>query len=199
MLYFLLGNLFRYRFTYFVFIGTGALLGGLFLLLDNYDRSMRHEFYETECKITCSEVTREQTGSRRHPHVTHYATIVYTYKVDGESYESDNYRAFDMGMNPTEAQGVCNRYPVGAVTKCYYDPLTPDFAVLTFESDRRPLNGIGILGMLAMLFGVGGWIVIDFILPAGEKVPKAPKRGADAQIPEWSQVARTVYQQRKES
>src|SRR5581483_9247848 len=95
----LLGN----RITYFLIMGAGGLVGALFLVMDNHDRSMRQTYKQTTCKIEQAEVTVDEhyTGNGRHRRLsrTFYPDIIYTYSVNGEEYQCDVYRAFEGGMS----------------------------------------------------------------------------------------------------
>src|SRR5262249_9584684 len=149
--------------TYFGLMGVGGLIGAVFLILDNEDRTMRTTFKQTPCTIESSEVTVEEHVSRgrfnsRHVRRTYYAEITYTYVVNGEEYEGDTYRAFEMGMTEDEANQVVARYPEGATTHCYVNPGDPEDAVLTLDSDRRGLYSIATFGILFLFGGLTGWI-----------------------------------------
>ena len=60
--------------------------------------------------------------------------VVYEYTVNGRRFRSDHIQVSDsfytMGMLPGSAQGVVNRYPVGANVTVYYNPTNPEEATL---------------------------------------------------------------------
>ena len=195
MTYSAIFTLLGHRVTYFLVMGLGGLIGAVFLFWDNEDRTMRSTYKQTTCKIEQAEVTVDEhlTGGRRNRHIsrTYYPEIVYSYSVNGEEYQSDMYRFYEMGMTETEATTVVGRYTEGGSASCYYDPANPEDAVLTLDSDRSGMYTLAGFGLLLLLAGLAGWIVLDFILPAADKASKPPQQDLTVQVPEWSAQART--------
>jgi hypothetical protein len=169
------------RFTYFFLIGVGVLFGAGFVYQDHSDQTVRATYKPTTCKITESVVTVEehvhQGGGRfgrfrRYSTYTFYPEVTYTYTVNGKDYENDVYRYSEQGMTELEAERVVNQYPEGASSTCYYNPADPEEAVLNLQSDTRGMYLMGALGLVFGLLGLGGWVMIDFVLPASESKPR---------------------------
>jgi hypothetical protein len=125
---------------------------------------------------------------------TFYPEITYVYQVNGEEFEGNVYRAFEQGMTESEAAIVVGRYSAGGTSSCYVNPEDPEDAVLTLDSDPRLMYSAAAFGLLFLFAGLGGWILIDFILPNLEnagKAAKPPPLEQAVEIPEWSSLRRT--------
>jgi hypothetical protein len=185
-LFVLLGN----RISYFLLMGAGALVGGLFFLMDHEDQHMRNTFKQTPCEITNSEVTVDEqvSGGKRGRHVTrtYYAEITYVYMVNGEEIECDVYRSYEMGMTEDEANAVVARYPVGKRTDCWVNPEDPEDAVLTLDSDRRMMYSVAVFGGMLLFAGLAGWIVIDFVLPKADQAARKRLPEPEPEVPGWT-------------
>jgi Protein of unknown function (DUF3592) len=186
------------RITYFLLIGIGAILGAYFVYLDRQDEAIRTTYQQTTCTITSAEVSVEEemhhTRGRHYVTRTYYPEIVYTFKVDGQQFEGEDYRAFEHGMTEEEANVVVARYSEGHSATCYYDPADPENAVLTLESDRSGMYSLATCGLVFLVGGLVGWAVIDFVLPSLDQSAKAAKKTPDdfkVEIPEWPSVPRT--------
>jgi hypothetical protein len=187
------------RYTYFLVIGIGGLIGARFIQLDKEERAIRDTYKPVTCTITDSAVAVEENvhhGRRgaRYVSRTYYPDITYEYEVDGEKYEGDTYRAFEQGMTEEEAVAIAEKYDEGKTTRCYYNPANPEEAVLTLESDTRSLYTTAALAVGFLVFGVVGWIVVDFVVPRVEHASKlarqTPEAAPELEIPGWSSLPR---------
>jgi hypothetical protein len=179
------------RFTYFGLIGLGAVIGAVFVYMDNEDRTIRDTYKPTPCTIESAEVSVEEHVTRgrwnsRHVRRTYYADIVYTYRVNGEEHEGDVYRAFEQGMSEAEADAVVNRYAEGQSATCYVNPADPEDAVLTLDSDRSMMYTAAAFGLFFLFTGIAGWVVIDFVLPKADKGRKAREEELSAHFANWT-------------
>jgi hypothetical protein len=179
------------RYTYFFLMFVGALFGAAFAYQDHSDRTVRATYKPVTCKITDSDVAVEEHVHRgggrfgrfrRYTTYTFYPDITYTYTVNGQEYESDVYRYNEQGMTEEEADRIVDQYAEGQTATCYYNPDDPDDAVLCLQSDTRGMYTMGALGLFFLLLGLGGWVLIDFILPASES--KSRRRRLPAPEPE---------------
>src|SRR5262249_15926452 len=145
------------------------------------DRTVRATYKPVTCKITDSDVAVEEHVHRgggrfgrfrRYTTYTFYPDITYTYTVNGQEYENDVYRYNEQGMTEEEANRIVDQDAEGQTATCYYNPDDPDDAVLCLQSDTRGMYTMGALGLFFLLLGLGGWVLIDFILPASESKPR---------------------------
>jgi hypothetical protein len=181
------------RFTYFFLMGVGALFGAGFVYQDHSDRTVRATYKPAACQITESVVTVEEHVHhgggrfgrfRRYSTYTFYPEITYTYTVNGQDHENDVYRYSEQGMTEEEANRVVNQYPEGRSATCYYSPDDPEEAVLCLQSDTRGMYVMGALGLFFLLLGLGGWVMIDFVLPASESKPRRRRQPApESEVP----------------
>ncbi len=169
------------RYTYFFLLGVGALFGVGFVYQEHADQTIRTTYRPMTCKITESVLAVEEQVHRgggrfgrfqRYSTYTFYPEVTYTYTVNGQEYENDVYRYNEQGMTEEEAERIVNQYPEGQYTTCYYDPADPEDAVLCLQSDTRGMSTMGALSLFFLLLGLGGWVLIDFILPASESKPR---------------------------
>lgn len=104
--------------------------------------------------IKSSQVTqsKDSDGDR-----TFGADIVYTYTVDGQSFEGSdvtfggNYKS----SNRSSWTRLVNQYPVGAEVEVYYDPEVPGISVLQPE----------VAGLIGWIW-LGGWFFMGIGLLA---------------------------------
>ncbi|MCP5109305.1 MAG: DUF3592 domain-containing protein [bacterium] len=85
--------------------------------------------------------------------------IVYTYTVDGQSYESRTVWAGSNGISFGErsfARELVDRYPAGRAVTVYYDPANPVTAALEQGADETVYL---LLGIGALFVAVGGWLM----------------------------------------
>ncbi len=169
------------RYTYFFLIGVGVLFGIGFVYQEHTERTIRETYKTTTCKIVDSEVTVEEQVHRgggrfgrfqRYSTYTFFPEITYEYEVNGEKFENDDYRHNEQGMTEAEAEQVVARYQPGQTAKCYYDPADPEVSVLTLESDTRGMYTMATIGLSLLVVGLGGWVLLDFILPAADNKPR---------------------------
>jgi hypothetical protein len=86
---------------------------------------------------------------------TYSVDVVYTYMVDGRSFQSDRY-GFLGGSSSgrTRKEEIVGRYPPGARVPCWFDPAHPEQAVLSREPSAEWL--FGLIPLVFLLVGAGG-------------------------------------------
>ncbi len=112
-------------------IGISALvIGGIgYLLYRRNQQSMAYRqstqaWLNTTGTILMSSV---QTSHSGRSHST-YPVVVYSYAVNGQSYQSQRIKAGDQFLTVRvagQAQATVARYPIGASVTVYYNPANP--------------------------------------------------------------------------
>jgi len=133
----------------FLAVGIGVTAWGWNVL---GDAKASTSWPSVDGSVISSKVERERTsrrsGGRRRTSTTYGAEVRYRYSVDGNEYSSDKVSFGDYSSsNRARAQGIVDRYPVGKTVQVYYDPNTPETAVLesgTSWSCYLPI-GLGII------------------------------------------------------
>jgi hypothetical protein len=134
-----------------IYAAVGLLLlsqfGGQAL---NYLRSTGWQQVEGEVVFSGVEDVWDTTGDRFEPQV------VYTYDVDGVTYESTQIDLRDatyMG-NQDDALEIANQYPVGETVTPYVNPSDPTRAVLNRDLPGAVLVIVGT-GLVLLLLSAG--------------------------------------------
>lgn len=119
-------------------------------------------------KIVESEVNRERkqtgTGSDKKIETMYTAEIIYSYQVGAQEYESTQRRigGKTSSSNSSDAYKIVGKYPKGKSVAVYYDPVSPEEAVL------EP----GVFLETKVVWYMGGVFFIIGILIAGGIVAK---------------------------
>src|ERR1700676_5528607 len=110
------------RITYFLMIGLGLLLGGWFVVEDQYFRSAPTAFRKTVCVIEDSTV--EVRGRDRFGAPTSFAPVITFTSTAADARERTiaAYRLYEGKMSEDEPCSVADRYEPGQETSCYYGP-----------------------------------------------------------------------------
>lgn len=117
--------------TVFCTVGISVLvIGGIgFMLYRHNQQSMAYRqstqtWLSTIGTILMSSVQSSHSGNG---HYT-YPVVVYSYIVNGQSYQSQRVRAGDQFLTVRvagQAQATVARYPIGKSVTVYYDPADP--------------------------------------------------------------------------
>ncbi len=161
-----------------IFFGVGILVGVIgYNILQNAKASL--EWPNTEGTVLKSDVVSETstsgTGRDRRTSTTYKAAILYEYTVEGEK-RSSSQVSFGQysSSDPSHAQKISVKYPVGKKVKVFYSPEEHGKAVLepgvTFSSYLVLIIG-------SVFFLIGGGLLTGGII-AGVKSLK--NRGNDA-------------------
>jgi hypothetical protein len=91
-----------------------------------------------------------------------FASVQYTYTVDGQQYVGKAVRRFwkqrqDEFLTDYDAQRVVKRYPAGESVTVYYNPESPEEAMLQRGVWRGTL-ALVLLGIAAVAFAVYAWV-----------------------------------------
>lgn len=106
------------------------ILGGLGYFL--YKRNQQSMAYRQSTQtwlsatgtVLMSSVQSKRTGKSH----SIYPVVVYTYTVNGQSYQSQGIKAGEQFLNVRvmgQAQATVNRYPIGATVTVFYNPSNP--------------------------------------------------------------------------
>lgn len=110
----------------------------------------------TECTITESAAERERFSKNS----AFRPKLSYRYQVNGVEHNATRYDFFEASGGWKWAEGVANAYPVGSRHTCYYDPASPQEAVLRREMTAagfwvRPLVAAIFMAAGAFMFRAG--------------------------------------------
>ncbi|MBI3151553.1 MAG: DUF3592 domain-containing protein [Chloroflexi bacterium] len=112
-----------------------AILGGIgYFLYKRNQQSMAYRqstqtWLSTTGTVLMSTVQSKRTGRSR----SIYPVVVYTYVVNGQSYQSQRIKAGEQFLSVRvagQAQETVNRYPIGATVTVYYNPSNPSESAL---------------------------------------------------------------------
>ncbi len=153
-------------------IGIALTVLGVFLGyigIDTYrDGKETESWTATTGRVLSSTVDLDTRTERRNGRTqtkkTYTPLVSYEYTVDGVRYEGDNIRADDHGGGSDRAYEIAGRYPDGAETTVYYDPDSPEDAVLVRGAESTQVYvfsglgglfgtiGLGVLGFMGVMF-----------------------------------------------
>ena len=103
---------------------------------------------------------------------SYHAKVFYAYQVKGTAYSGDRVAYGDYGAsNPSHAQDIVNRYPVGKRVPVYYMPDEPKECVL--EPGLKAQAWI-VPGMGMVFFSVGAAMAIFMPRAVAKTQPPAP-------------------------
>jgi hypothetical protein len=135
---------------------------------------------EASCVVLTSQVA-ESAGSRS---TTYKVDILYSYSVDGRSYQSNRYRFGDFFSSGREGkEEIVARFPPGTRTACWVDPADPAKAVI--DRGFSPVYFAGLFPLLFFAVGAGGitWVLHSARkkdTPAGPQVDPVAAFGVSA-------------------
>jgi hypothetical protein len=167
-------GLLRSRYTYFVLLGLGLLLGACFCYEDYYLRDLSTTFRKTTAVVLDVGVTVHSRTRYRTP--TSFApAVTFTFAAPDGRHTVTGYRIREGGMSEVEADRIADRFEPDQAVDCWYDPSDPQTAVLTPEPDRRHLGMLTVWAILLTGAGLAGWVVVDFVCkPAAPPPLPAP-------------------------
>jgi hypothetical protein len=139
-----------------VFVFGFALLGMAWMLLSEGVAS--YSWPQVEGTVVSHRVVRDYEQAARQQENFH-AEVYYRYSVNGRSYSGKRY-AIDRGPNATGAYSssdearavVAQKYPRGEPVVIYYDPESPDQAVLKTGASFWSAFP-GLMGLLVIFAG----------------------------------------------
>lgn len=182
------------RITYFLMIGLGLMLGGWFVVEDQYVRSAPTAFRRAACVVEDSTVAVQ--GRDRFGVPTSFAPVItFTFTAaDGRERTAAAYRLYEGEMSEEEACNVADRYEPGQETYCYYDPANPNRAVMSLEADRNQLGLVLLCSALLLFGGAAGWAFLQFVVKPGrapsppppDVLDRAPRPSAGSAVPSYA-------------
>ncbi|MDZ7815820.1 MAG: DUF3592 domain-containing protein [Planctomycetota bacterium] len=121
-------------FAIFVLAGIGVVIAGLYDLYEKRIRAKRMK--PVEVTILSSEVSVSTSSDS----TSYYFDVEFEYELDGKKFVADKYA---LGVRSSLKRRECNRlikkYKVGETYTGYYDPESPDYAVLNIDPDNTYL------------------------------------------------------------
>jgi len=135
---------------------------------------------EASCVVLSSQVA-ESSNSKS---ITYKVDILFSYSVDGRSYQSKQYRFGDFFSSGREGkEEIVARFPPGTQTACWVDPADPSRAVI--DRGFSPVYLVGLFPLIFFAIGAGGigWVLHNARKkdrPAGPQVDPAAAFGVSA-------------------
>ncbi len=119
------GGCWLYAFlSIFLLVGFGLMIWGAQILKN---ASASSDWSATQGEIISAFVRESQDEDG----VTYHADVNYSYAVDDRRYQADTVNFGQYGSSSkARAEEIISRYPVGERVNVYYDPETPETAVL---------------------------------------------------------------------
>jgi hypothetical protein len=117
------------------------------------------EFIKTECTVVGKEVANTRSPGRK-SHTTYHPRIQIRYDAAGSTHEIWTYSLFTMStQDATKPQAIVDSYKIGQQYPCWYDPQSPERAVLTLDS-----QGHWFFIFFAILLGMICTIFVGFAM-----------------------------------
>jgi hypothetical protein len=119
-----------------------------------YQQFRVRSFLPVQGEVTHSEVgvNRDGDGS------TFYPDIRFRYTVDGQKYDTGQYRIQVINSSGRSGkQKVVRRYPVGSKVEAWYDPDQPEVAVINKSFSFFPVIFLAI-GVIVLGLVIGHWV-----------------------------------------
>ena len=147
-----------------VVAGALFILGGLVLLVVRRRRSAlsraSRSWPTVSGTVLASEVRRygvtESAGRRYYPAVT------YRYEVDGRTYSGKRMYFDEVGSTESWAAELARKYPVGSTVPVYYDPASPERALL--EPRRSGSYNYGCIGCSFIALGIFFVVYLGYVM-----------------------------------
>jgi hypothetical protein len=148
-----------------LFFGLFFLVGCVVFYFITVRPAMRSLASRSWTEATCTVLSSRVGEHSDSDGSTYSVDVVYTYIVDGRSFQSDRY-GFLGGSSSgrTGKEEIVARYPPGARVPCWIDPVHPEQAVLSREPSAEWL--FGLIPLVFVLVGAGG---IVWTLRAGRR------------------------------
>lgn len=108
----------------------------------------------TSGRVLSSTVDEKRRTTSDGPRVTYAPVVRYEYTVEGVRYEGSRIRARNARGDAEWANERADRFPQGAETTVYYDPDSPEDAVLLRGSESDVVYVGGAIGGLFVVVGL---------------------------------------------
>jgi hypothetical protein len=158
------------------FILSGAL--ALFVGARNCVRAYESINWPTTRGIVQTSSVEYRSGTKGGG--TYHAHVLYNYNLNGTAFSRDRVAYGDYGSsNPSHAQEIVNRYPVGKNVTIYYMPSRPEECLLE-PGIKLQAWAIPVFGMLFLSIGIAMLVFIPKML---EKACQAQRQLDPANTP----------------
>jgi hypothetical protein len=139
----------------------GVLLGIVGYSWQRHEaKRVRTEFVMTDCTVMDKEVAEMSSSGGRHSGTAYHPRIQIRYEAAGRVHEIWTYSMFTIATGDRKkTKAIVDQFKIGRMYPCWYDPKSPDRAVLTLES-----NGHWFLLVFGILSGIAGTMFIGFIM-----------------------------------
>lgn len=141
----------------FIYCGVAAVILGVFNvwgILQLYDAARSYNWPHVTGTITSSVARSKLMRGRHGEFIANWPDVQYEYVVGGRRFVSDRIMFTHRGFSKSETQRLVDAYPVNKIIVVYFDPRSPDSAVL-----QRgiwwllfPILGFAIVLMIVMLW-----------------------------------------------
>ena len=141
----------------FIYCGVAAVILAVFNvwgILQLYDAARSYNWPHVTGTIISSVARSKLMRGRHGEFITHWPDVQYEYVVGDRRFVSDRIMFAHRGFSKSETQSLIDAYPVNKIIAVYFDPRSPDSAVL-----QRgiwwlffPILGFAIVLMIVMLW-----------------------------------------------
>ena len=117
----------------FILCGVAAGILGVFCVwgaLQLYDAARSYNWPHVTGRIISSVARSKLMRGRHGEFITHWPDVRYEYLVGDRHFVSDRIMFTHRGFSKSETQRLVDAYPVNKIIAVYFDPKTPDSAVL---------------------------------------------------------------------
>lgn len=161
------------RIAWLLFAVLELALTGYFTYAVSWSHRMQvraHERFEpVRARVLEAELEHVRGGSGS---ASYHPRVRYEYEVGGCRFESDEFSFLGRGFNDyVEAKALLESYPVGGTVTAWYDPTSPQTAVL----DRSYPEGTKYLALgLSVFWAAGIGILLYALWPAVRRKRQEP-------------------------
>ena len=117
----------------FIYCGVAAVILAVFNvwgILQLYDAARSYNWPHVTGTIISSVARSKLMRGRHGEFITHWPDVQYEYVVGDRRFVSDRIMFTHRGFSKSETQSLIDAYPVNKIIAVYFDPRSPDSAVL---------------------------------------------------------------------
>jgi hypothetical protein len=141
----------------FIYCGVAAVILGVFNVwgfLQLYDAARSYNWPHVTGTITSSVARSKIMRGRHGEFIAHWPDVQYEYVVGDRPFVSDRIMFTHRGFSKSETQSLVDTYPVNKIIAVYFDPRSPNSAVLQpgIWWLFFPILGFAIVLMIVLLW-----------------------------------------------